>query len=338
MDNILYYPYINIPRTDWTVRALLYYNQVGSIVPQDYFDAQDKYDHFMRELVNEELVLPISPLQILERPFEISRPFIRYINNEQSKIKKRRKAFSENLSKDGRNRFVGSRIHSEKFDKEIFYQLEHTGLAVKENHSWFRVERKTANELMSFLASVVGGKLGFIPTTDIQVRRVPFLNRSKKVYKTKRVENVRREIVLKRLIPFPEQIDLRKVRKFKDRNLDLLNSFKNKVELIALDHTIEEESQLFEETMKELEYRKEELSAKMNESKFGEIIFGTVCGLTGAVIGFEAGGTTGSVVGSLSALPSLANSIYSALKIERIENINDQSGMKYLALVDKKIR
>ena len=31
--NILYYPEINIPRTEWAIRAFLYYDEVAAIVP-----------------------------------------------------------------------------------------------------------------------------------------------------------------------------------------------------------------------------------------------------------------------------------------------------------------
>ena len=339
MENLLYYPYINIPRTDWTLRTLIYYDQVGSIVPQNYFFEPDRYDKFMRELVQNELVIPINPMEVLEKPLEISRPFINYINSEEFRIRQRRENFKkERFGRIHRGKFNDPRIHTEKFDGEIFYQLEQAGLAEREDYEWFRVEQKTANDLMSFLASVIGGKLDFLPTTDMQVRKVPFMDSSKKIYKTKRKENIRREIILRELIPFPEQIDLNQLRRFKDKYSDLLKRFKNKVELIALDHNLDEESQLFKETIKELNYRKEELSAKMNESNFGQLIFGTVCGITGAIIGLASAGTTGAIVGSFSALPSFANAVYSALQIERVENITDQSGMKYLALVDKKLR
>lgn len=340
MENLLYYPYINVPRTDWTLRTLLYYNQVGSIVPQNYFYEPEKYDRFMRELVRNELVLPINPIEVLSNPWEISRPFIEYVESKDFKIKQRRKQFRD--GKHGRinqNKFDlnGPRIHVDKFDGEIFYQLEQAGLARREDYEWFIVERRTANDLMSFLASVIGGKLEYLPTTDKQVRKLPFTS-SKKVYKTKRKENIRREIILKELIPFPDEIDLKKLRNFKETHHELLIRFKNKVELITLDHNLDEDSQLFKETINELNYRKEELSAKMNESKFGKLFYGTACGITGAIIGLEAVGTPGAVVGSLSALPSFINAIHSALQIERVENITDQSGMKYLALVDKKIR
>lgn len=340
MENLLYYPYINIPRTDWTVRSLLYYNQVGSIVPQNYFYEPNRYDHFMREMVQNELVVPINPIEVLERPWEISESFIEYINSSDFKLRQRQKRFrKEKIGRINQEKFDGPRIHSEKFDKEIYYQLEQAGLAEREDYHWFKVEQTTANDLMSFLASVINGKLDYLPTTDKQVRKAPFITNKKKVYKTKRKENVRREIILKELIPFPEQIDLNQLRRFKNKHNDLLNKFKNKVELIALNHDLNEESELFRETLKELGYRKEELSAKMNESKFEDLIFGTVCGVTGAVIGLAStGSTSGTLVGSLTALPSFANAIHSALKIERVDNIPDQSGMKYLALVDKKIR
>lgn len=339
MGNLLYYPYINIPRTDWTIRTLLYYNQVGSIVPQNYFYEPERYDQFMQEMVQNELVVPINPMEVLDRPWEVSNPFIDYVNGEEFKLKQRRLNFRKGkYSRVAESKFTGPNIHANKFDSEIFYQLEQAGLAKRENNEWYIVEQRTANDLMSFLASTIGGKLDFLPTTDMLVRKVPFMNSSKKVYKTKRKENVRREIILKELIPFPEQIDLLQLRKFKDKHPVLLNRFKNKVELIALDHNLDEEIQLFKETIKELDFRKEEFSAKMNESKFGQLMFGTVCGITGAVIGLASAGTTGALVGSLSALPSFTNAVHSALKIERVENITDQSGMKYLALIDKKIR
>jgi hypothetical protein len=341
MDNLLYYPYINVPRTDWTIRTLLYYNQVGSIVPQRYFHEPHRFDRFMRELVLNELVIAINPIEVLDRPWEISQPFIDYINSDEFRVRQRRSNFQRgrtNIIHEDKFEFNGPSIHVEKFDGEIFYQLEQAGLAKRKDFEWYIVEQRTANDLMSFLASVIGSKLNFLPTTDVQVRNVAFTNNSKAVYRTTTKENTRREVILKELIPFPEQIDLMQLRRFKEKHIDLLDRFKNKVELIVLDHKLDEESQLFKETIKELNYNKEELTAKMNESRFGQLMFGTVCGITGAVIGLATTGTSGALVGSLTALPSFANAIHSALQIERIENITNQSGMKYLALIDKKLK
>lgn len=51
MNNLLYYPYINLPNTDWTIRALLYYDNIGSIVPTQYFHEPEQYEPFMREVI-----------------------------------------------------------------------------------------------------------------------------------------------------------------------------------------------------------------------------------------------------------------------------------------------
>lgn len=329
MNNILYYPYINLPRTDWTLRTLLYYDNIGSIVPQEYFYRPEQcYDEFMLELVRSELVTPINPIEVLERPWEVTKPFLDLIDKNKERLRTARTRFSQgHRGLIHQDKFATSRIHADKFDENIFYGLEQLGLAERNDRRWYAVERRTAGELMRFLATIVSVKTERLPTTDF-IR--PFYNKS-----TFASEQNKRETILNNLIPFPEQIDLRRLRRFKERHIDLLNSFKNKVELIVLDPNIKEGSRLFDEHLTELLNRKHELSVKMNESQFGNILFGTVCGLIGAYQGLTVAETTGAIIGSL---PGFASAVHSALKIERAENIFDQSGLKYLALADKRLR
>lgn len=54
--NILYYPEINIPRTEWAIRAFLYYDEVAAIVPYKYNMEPNSYEPFMREVLVNELV------------------------------------------------------------------------------------------------------------------------------------------------------------------------------------------------------------------------------------------------------------------------------------------
>lgn len=56
MNNLLYYPYINLPNTDWAIRALLYYDNISSIVPTQYFYEPEQYEPFMREVIQNELI------------------------------------------------------------------------------------------------------------------------------------------------------------------------------------------------------------------------------------------------------------------------------------------
>lgn len=329
MDSLLYYPYINLPQSDWTIRTLLYYDNLGTIVPQEYFyNPERHYNPHMLELVKNELVIPIDPIKALDNPWEITKPLIEYIQQPEFNIDSKRKSFGlKNFSKVHVEKFIprGAKIHSDKFDGEIFYQLERLGLAKRDNYSWYIVEYHTASLLMTYLATVISSKLNLRPITDeIKIRE-----QNDEVY------NKKRETILRELIPFPTDLNLDKLHRFKDKQKELLLSFRNKVEQIVLDESIEEGTALFKNKVEELKLRKSELTAKMNESKLGSIIFGSICGIIGAIQGLATAETPGAIIGGL---PGFASAIYSAIKIEKAEDIFDQSGMKYLALADKRLR
>ncbi|MCB0745173.1 MAG: kinase [Ignavibacteriae bacterium] len=329
MSNLLYYPYINVPRTDWTLRTLLYYDNIGSIVPQEYFyEPEQNYDEFMLEMVRNGLVTPINPMDVLDNPWESTRPFIDLIHDNREKLKKAQKRFVRgNRGNIHGDKFPKADIHADKFEGEIFYQLEQLGLAERSEGNWYSVEKKTANNLMNFLATLISAKTDRLPVTDY-VKPFYYQNSFKKIQS-------KRETILTSLIPFPEEINLNGLLRFKEKHSNLLQVFRTQVEIIALDPNIIEGTPLFYERLRELTQRKEELSAKMNESKFKGILFGTVCGLISAYQGITSASVTGNILG---ALPGFANAVYSALQIERAENIFDQSGLKYLALADKRLR
>jgi hypothetical protein len=319
MNKVLYYPYINLPKVDWTLRTLLYYETVSSIVPHEYFDFPKKnYEPFMLELVQSELVIPIDPYDVLDKFSEISKTFLEFLSGKDYQFKKKAKEFET-------KKFSGARIHSEKFDHELYYQLEQRKLAKKGDGMWFIVEDSTANYLMKFLSSVISGKLNLQPITD------RYTSISSKVEKKR---DIKREIILNDLIPCPQDINIKKLKKFKDKYPGLLNSFKNRIEGLVFDDSIKEESQLFKIRIEELKIRKDELHAKMGESQFKNILFGSVCGVVGTIPGIITANTAVTVIGGLS---SFASAVYTALKIEKPEKIFDQSGMKYLALVEKRL-
>lgn len=327
MDKILYYPYINLPKTDWTIRTLLYYDCIGSIIPSKYsYAPKENYEPFMLELVQNELVIPIDPISSLNHPWEVSKPFIHFLEDNHAQLTRKREAFS--LGHTGAmhvGKFSGTRMHINKFDSDVYYHLEQMGLAKRKSSDWYIVEKSIADLLMKFLATVISAKLEMRPTTDV-IKRTPSLSRTMAH---------KRETILTDLIPFPEEIDLKKIRKFKDDHLDLLNAFKNRVEQLVLDENLTTGTEQFDLKVEELKLRKEELSAKMNESQIKNIIFGSVFGVIGAYQGLATAETTGAFIGGL---PGFASAIHSALKIERAENVFDQSGLKYLALVDKRVR
>ncbi len=329
MSSILYYPYINLPRTDWTLRTLLYYDNIGAIVPQEYFYSPERhYEPFMLELVRNKLVTAINPIEVFENPWQVTRPFLEMVERNANRLRKYQKLYRK--GKRGLihgDKFVSSQVHADKFDENIFLGLQELGLAERGEGRWYKVESRTADNLMKFLATLISAKTDRLPTTDYVK---PFYNRPS----FHNPDNKRRTI-LTNLIPFPEDIDLNRLTKFKQQHSNLLNAFRTRIEMIVLDPNIIEGTPLFHQHMTELLQRKEELTAKLNESRLNSILFGTVCGLIGASTGIATASTTGAVIG---ALPGFVNAIYSALQIERAENIFDQSGLKYLALADKRLR
>ena len=119
------------------------------------------------------------------------------------------------------------KLHVDKFDFEIFHELTQMGLAERIDNNWYNVEKKTANELMTFLTSVIANKIDFQPTTDkIDYSFATTYIRNQDI--ELRTRQYKRDLILKNLIPYPKQIDLINLRKFKDKYRDLLKAFSNK--------------------------------------------------------------------------------------------------------------
>lgn len=220
-DKLLYYPYVNLPKEDWTLRALLYYDNIGSIVPYECFDNPEAhYEPFMLELVKNELVIPINPMASeLSIDFsDFSKRFFGLLNSNRFQLLQKQREFKvvqEKInSKKGSSNF--KRILSGKFEHGIFHELKRMELAMSDpsNNGFFIVESLTGDYLIRFLATVISKKLNMLPATDTFNRNLKSSDSLK--------ERVKREIILKELIPFPQRIDLKQLRKFKDQHPSLL--------------------------------------------------------------------------------------------------------------------
>ena len=81
MSNLLYYPHINLPNSAWTIRAILYYENIGSIIPEQYFYEPEHFEPFMREALRNELIEFINPIDALDNPGHVSDVFLTYLTN-----------------------------------------------------------------------------------------------------------------------------------------------------------------------------------------------------------------------------------------------------------------
>jgi hypothetical protein len=336
MDKILYYPFINLPQSDWSIRSLLYYDAIGTIVPERLKRSAGDYEPFMQELVKNKLVEPINPVTALSSFWEVSETFVRYIESDDFDMEERRRQFRRNnIGKIHEGKFSDkSAIHADKFDRDLFYKLEKAGLAKKNDDDWYLVEKKTADEMMTFLASVIGVSLNYLPTSDKIKRRsysaTGLKRRDLNVFKS---EHGKRGLILEEMMPIPTEIDITKLRKFKDKYRDLLAAFRNRVEGLVLDSTLDIESDLFGEKIRELKLRKNELGAKMNENKLG-VGAVSIAGVAGAVPGLVANDPVLLGLGIIG----LTGAIAAAIQIEKPEHVFDNSGLKYLALADRQLR
>ncbi len=311
--DILYYPEINVPETDWAIRAFLYYDEVLSIVPQCYNLHPERYEAFMHDAVLHELVKPVNPMAELENQVELSEIFCQYLETNRSQMTKRRYLYR---TRGGASTKL-SRIHSGKFDSLIFHKLVDMELACHDGE-WYDVEPYTAEELMFFLASTLAAHLDCRLSTDGMRRTLSMKYKLTDDYEIS-YQNHRRNCILKELMPAPRAYDLTSIQAFKEQHHELLRRFRNHIEDIVLNTGIDPDSERFAIMIDQLKQEKDEISARMHESNLGEIIFGRICG----------------VLSPISGASALLNAIYNACRAGRHGWNGDQNGLRYIVLAEK---
>ena len=305
-NKVLYFPYINIPYNDWLKKALLYWDEIGTIVPMDFIYYPERMSPEMQKLVKSELVKQIIPNSYTSDPnYKFSESFINLITSSNIE--------SKNLDFNG-----GLKIHIDKFGNEIVTFLTEIGLAKSLEHPWYLVESHTANLFMSYLASFLGNhsEINMQPITDSVDIFTAFNSPMNSTGKTIINQNVRQEI-LSNVLPFPSNpISITQLSKFKRKHSDLLLKFRNfiETEIIKISFIINPQEKEFEisNIRKEINESIEEISARMREYKFGTINFGTIAGLTTAGIPLVDALLQKDEISIVKSLPGLLAALYSS--------------------------
>lgn len=319
-DNLLYFPYINIPDTNWTTISVLYWDNVHAIVPHVYRDHPNRLENNMRELIETGLVQQLFPYQYIYYIPNFDQAFLELVDSDEFDLTARQQAFS---------RHQASRVHIQKFSNDLLSELERRRIIVRDNGSeWYLVEKYTARAFMTYLATVIAKVDGFTPSTD-STRNIDMRpGRNAFPYHRSYVRNR----FLNELIPYPLGASPYQLRNFKETHHQQLKNFRNKLERTIIEVTNIQEKEAREAYYKlslvEILQRRNELFARLSESRLGQITFGTLFGLTSAGIGFDAGHP---LLGSFA----LGNAIYSAFQgYNRRDLLN--MDIAYLALIDKK--
>jgi hypothetical protein len=317
-NKLLYFPYINIPESSWTIKSLLYWDSVGIIVPPKFTEQPNRYDHFTVNLLQSDLIEQLLPSNFIYKIPNFDNGFIKLVNQPKFGIARRQLDFAKG---------VYSRIHFQKFGNQLLNRLVELDIARRENYEWYNVETRTANLIMLYLATSIGIIGEFTPATDA----IENIDLSIKQRRFSVKNNFARQSLLDDLIPYPIEPNLTQLRRFKDRHHEELKSFRILLERAAFEISTSKfanyRQQRHNLIVAEIIDKKEKIVSDLNHSSIGQIAFGTICGIVGAAYGFSQEQKTLGIF-------SLANAIFSAFQGYDNSAILRRD-YSYLALIDK---
>lgn len=309
MMSAIYYPYIQVPSSPWFTRTLLYWDEVGAIVPYEYLENPEQLGAYMVGLVREQLVTQVIPGMHLWKVPRFAVAFLEYLDRR-------------GVPSPERPQQDWVKVHMEKL-QDVAEPLCERGLARKDtsvsHSSWYVIEPQIADEFMAYLAAVLG-QIGhddkFVPVTDRRAHLNLFQDQPPTVGRRTLV----RELVLRELLPSPaDSVDPPRLAAFKAQHGKELSDFRREVEHhVSQWSLIENDADrtlIVEEGVHRLQERVNEVSEIMRRAHWPRIDFGGLCTVVGSgVAGWSAFDTGDVGVGLAGAGLSLAPVIYDAFR------------------------
>lgn len=320
-NNILYYPAINLPNNPWTIKSILYWEEVGVIVPQDFIETPEQFHPRMRKLIQENAVTQYFPDHYDYIQYSISEAVLKVILNKGYKLPRdwetRRGAYWK--------------IHNTKFSPDLFNTLTKLKLAEKlEKGRWYLVESKTASIMMSYLAAGIAKKIGHSPVTD----RSAFIRPENHLALVANDKDRIRAHLLDDVMPYPQNASISQLLSFKDKYSEQLISFRKNIEDAVenswlIKDEVSRDAQLKKQTEK-INAKKEELIAKLKERGFGKVVLGAVKGMA---VDVAIGIFTGDVV---SPIGTIIGGTYEVVKEYKSNPIKGED-LAFIALLDHRL-
>lgn len=323
-SNALFFPYIALPNAAWTVKSLLYWDKLSSIVPLDYLDRPEQMSGFMRELLREGLVEPVTPGRYIPQIPRFDESFIKLVEHllhrrSQLNVPTRRM----------------SRIHAEKLGA-IPEFLVASRLARQIDWNWYEVESTIANMFMVYLAACLGAipEVDATPVTNqLAFARYlqPHLGQMGR-HTARRHEA--RDAVLDNLLPAPTGlVDVATLLRFKRRHGSRLQRFRKAVEAhctrVAQLRDVTDRAEANEAFLQDCEQRIAEIRESMQRT-FGQVVLGSLVPLVGAGLTVKAT-DIGNVTAYAGSALTLAGAAYCAIaSIRRPRAIQDHP-LAYIA-------
>jgi len=308
MSHAIYYPYIRVPDSPWFTRTLLYWDDVGAIVPSEYIEHPESLGDHMVSLVRENLVKQVVPGMHLWKVPQFDSAFLDHVDA---------KAARPVVPSD-----QWPKVHMEKLHG-VAEGLCRRGLARKDGPAecspWYAIEPVTADDFMAYLAAVLGqipGEGEFVPVTDQADRLSRFRLPAPSAGRRAPI----REIVVPRLLPSPSAaVEAPRLAEFKARNRAALSDFRREIERRishwALIENDADRNVAIEEGVRDLQDRVREVAAMMERARWPHLDFGGLCTIVGSGIAGWSAATTGDLgLGLAGAGLSLAPAVYEAFR------------------------
>ncbi|PEJ54004.1 hypothetical protein CN899_12150 [Bacillus thuringiensis] len=336
MGKILYFPSISIPKSQWLMGALFYWDKVGSIVPLEFLDEPNLLGEHMRKLVEAGLIEQVVPEEHLWNVPNFEEAFINFIDNSPVFLP------ISNLGKlglIGQNGVIKTttEIHMGKL-RSLGQKLEQRGLATKGRGSWYTVEGYTASNFMTYLATVLGTITEYTPLTDSYNELSYFLPKTEKEHTRDLLKEQLRARIIEKILPVPVSVeDPYDIFRFKEKHYDRLTRFRRYIEEFILnlellpEYQVEERIKIFSENSHD-EIR--EISDRMESFKWRMINFATLCSIASPALGLVKGISEDDVLDTASATIGLLGAVGTAFGREKLLEIERQP-LAYAAIVER---
>ena len=312
-DSVLYFPSIRVPQTEWFTRVLLYWDSVGTIVPQEYLDDATFLRPYTARLRDLGLLKAVPPDEAIWHVPHYYDGFLRLVDSIHPDMRDAPLAGRETV-----------RIHVDKTGFGLAVELERRGLAAaytsgREWDAWFDVEKHTADLLMAYLATILGQAERMDPITDSVAcleafTRIPEGGGAVQA----RLDPIRTEI-LNDLLPAPaDPVSPDQLAQFKGRHRDLLTGFR-----IAVEQRVFATAAIEDPTLRarsiglvkhDLKGQLEEITRRMHENKWQRVGFGTLLAVVAAGVVAADAVTTGGTLTIAGASLGLTSAVYTAFK------------------------
>jgi hypothetical protein len=323
-NNILYYPFINLPVNEWTIKSVLYWDTVGVIVPGEYLEKPEQLKPKMREMVQTGHIVQHFTSSYVNLFRDISKSVLKTFENKLINLKECQFNFAM-------GKF--SAIHTEKFAYDLFEFLVENKVAKKigpQPWSGYFVEDKIASIMMSYLAAAISKKINYLPSTD----QLEYLKESDYLGLANNQPEKIRSKILNEIMPYPKDADFNKVIKFKEKYNDQLKRFRLEIEKTVWSINGVKDKKSKEKILKlnieQLNDKKEELAAKLKENKFGKIAYGAFKGM---VVDASITFVTGGVVPPFATALGTINQIIKEYKGNPIKN----EELAFVALMEQRL-